>query len=114
MDIETCVLGRTVEYGADSKNSSVQEMLDYFYEKEYAGAITAIGLKSKFEGAYIEFYGKCRIIFGKPDINNIENQIRLAYDILEMRNVDGEYIGFMKIDVSDGKSAIVSEPENFD
>jgi len=114
LDIETCVLGKTVEYGQADKNKYVKEMLDYFYGQEYAEAITAIGLKSKFEGAYIDFYGKCRIIFGKPDIKNIDNQMRLAYEILEERHIDGDYIGFIKIDVSDGTRAIVSEPDSFD
>jgi len=114
MDLDTCVLSKPVEYGQADKNAYVKEFLDYFYGQDYAEAITAIGLKSKFEGAYIEFYGKCRIIFGKPDIKNIDNQMRLAYEILEERHVDGDYIGFMKIDVSDGTRAIVSEPESLD
>jgi len=114
MDIETCVLGKTVEYGAEEKNGYVTEMLDHFHGKDYADAITAIGLKSKFEGGYIDFYGKCRIVFGKPDINMIDTQMRLAYDILKAKQVDGDYIGYIKIDVSDGRTAVVSEPESLD
>ena len=114
MDIETCVLGRTVEYGADEKNAYVTDMLEYFHNKEYSDAISSVGLKSKFEGGYVDFYGKCRIVFGKPDINMIDTQMRLAYDILKAKHVDGDYIGYIKIDVSDGRTAIVSEPESLD
>ena len=114
MDIETCVLGKPLEYAAEEKNGYVTEMLEHFHNKDYADAITAIGLKSKFEGGYIDFYGKCRVIFGKPDINMIDTQMRLAYDILNAKQVDGDYIGYIKIDVSDGRTAIVSEPESLD
>jgi len=113
-DIYTCDMGKKIEFHPDSDVSYVNEFLEYFHSRDYAPAITAIGLKSRFEGGYVDFYGKCRIIFGKPDIKNIGNQMKMAYGILEERHVDGDYIGFMKIDVSNGKTAFVSEPESLD
>ena len=60
----------------------VKEILDYFSSDEYKDTITAIGLSSRFDNCYVDFYGKCRVVFGKPE--NIEKKVKKATEILQI------------------------------
>ncbi len=112
-DLATCSVGQYVEYDTEGKNAYVKETLEYFYSQDYAGAITAVGLKSRFEGTYIDFYGKCRIVLGTPQ--NIELKMSRAYEILtEEEKFDESYRGYLIINVSDPKTPITSKPEKLD
>ena len=106
-----CSVGRFIEFDEPEKCGYVKENLDYFSSGEYDGTVTAIGLSSRFDDCYVDFYGKCRVIFGKPE--NIEKKIKKATDILANFS-SGENIKYLIIDVSDPDKAIYSLPESFD
>ncbi len=109
-ELKTCNMGQPVEYGEEGKNEFVREIMDYLGRQEYADMITEIGLPGRFDGAYITFYGRCRIILGKPD--DIELKIDRARAYIESLSGSG-YIGYLTVDVS-GKDAVISYPENLD
>ena len=106
-----CSVGRFIEYDEPEKCGYVKENLDYFSSKEYKNAITAIGLSSRFDDCYVDFYGKCRVIFGKPE--NIEMKIKKATYILANFSED-ESVRYLIIDVSNPDKAIYSMPEALD
>ena len=106
-----CSVGRFIEYDEPEKCGYVKENLDYFSTDEYKDTITAIGLSSRFDNCYVDFYGKCRVIFGKPE--NMEMKIKKATDILGNFSED-ENIRYLIIDVSDPDKAIYSMPESLD
>ncbi len=110
-ELKTCNMGQTVEYGEEGKNEFVQEILDYLNRQEYADMITEIGLPGRFDGAYITFYGRLRIMLGKPD--DIELKIERARRHIDSLSQNG-YIGYMIVDVSRDKETLVTYPENLD
>ncbi len=107
-----CSVGRFIEYDEPEKCGYVKENLDYFSSEEYKDTVTAIGLSSRFDDCYVDFYGKCRVIFGKPD--NIEEKIRLATKYLENLYNKGESIKYLIIDVSNPDKTILTPSESLD
>ncbi len=96
-DLSTAVVGRYAEYGAEGKNGYVTEMLELIGSKEYADAVTEIGLASKYDDVYITFYDRCRVVLGS--INGFEEKMSIAQRVLE-DNRDLIYGGVV-INVSD-------------
>lgn len=96
-DLSTAVVGRYAEYGSEGKNGYVTEMLELIKSKEYADAVTEIGLASQYDDAYITFYDRCRIVLGS--INGFEEKMNIAQRVLE-DNRDSIYGGVV-INVSD-------------
>lgn len=80
-DLAVLRVGYPVEYGAEDKNTYVADMLKLIKSKEYASAVTAIGLAGRYDDVYITFYGKCRIELGS--INDFEEKMRIAETLLE-------------------------------
>lgn len=108
--LKTCNLGQYIEYGEPEKCEYVKELLDYYNSCEFAPAITAIGLESRFDNAYIIFYGKCKIFLGGTA--NAQSKLERAYSRLV--EYSGESInGYMIVNVS-GSDDIVSFPEKLD
>ncbi len=106
-----CSVGRFIEYDEPEKCEYVKEILDYFSSDEYKDTITAIGLSSRFDNCYVDFYGKCRVVFGKPE--NIEKKVKKATEILQIFS-SGQEVRYLIIDVSDPDKAIYSMPENLE
>ena len=106
-----CSVGSYIEYSDPDKCGYVKENLDYFFGQDYSDSITAIGLSSRFGDCYVDFYGKCRIILGKPE--NQEQKIRDAMLIIEefSKKEGAEYV---IINVSDPNKYFWSVPESLD
>lgn len=110
--IRRCNMCQYVEYGEETKNAYVKEMLEYFNNSSYASAITDIGLSSRFDDVYIVLYGKCKIIFGGT--NDIEKKLDLVKRTLEAHGLDNLSVGYTKINISDPSNIVVSHPEALD
>ena len=106
-----CSVGRYIEYTEPEKCGYVKENLDYFSTEKYADTITAIGLSSRFDDCYVDFYGRCRVVFGKPE--NIEYKIGEATKILEDLSEVGN-VPYLIINVSDPEKKFYSIPESLD
>ncbi len=110
-ELKTCNMGQPVEYGDEGKNEFVREIMDYLARQEYSDMITEIGLPGRFDGAYLTFYGRCRIILGKPD--DIELKLERA-----QRHIDtiaqGGHVGYLIVDVSREGETLVTYPEALD
>lgn len=89
-EIDSCTINHTVKLVNPEKNGYVDELISYFESQDYADKISAIGLKSQFDGIYIEFSGKCRIILG--DSRNIADKMKNAEktinDEIERQGID--------------------------
>ncbi len=110
-ELKTCNMGQAVEYGEQGKNEFVREIMDYLGRQEYADMITEIGLPGRFDGAYVTFFGRCRIILGKPE--DIELKIERARRHIDSLSDDGT-IGYLVVDVSTEGETLVSYPEKLD
>ena len=110
-ELKTCNMGRFIEYGEEGKNEFVLDIINYLNSQEYGDMISAIGLPGRFDGAYVTFYGRCRIILGKPtDIELKMERARKHIDVLS----GVPNIGFLEIDVSREGETLVSYPEKLD
>ncbi len=115
-ELKTCNMGQVVEYGEEGKNDFVRETIDYLELQEYGEMITAIGLPSRFEGAYITFYGRCRILLGKPEKpDGLELKIERARKHIDSIVGNGGIdVGYIEVDVSREGETLVSYPENLE
>lgn len=110
-DLKTCNMGQIIEYGEEGKNEFVLDIINYLNSQEYGNMITAIGLPGRFDGAYVTFYGRCRILLGKP--TDIELKMDRARKHIDVLSGNGN-IGFLEIDVSRDGETLISYPEKLD
>lgn len=107
-ELRTCNIGQYVEYGEKGKNEYVKEIIDYVNSCEYGDMLTAIGLPGRFDGAYLSFYGRCKIILGEPV--NIEQKLSNAWKII--KELDENATEYLLVDVSKDGEILVSHPES--
>lgn len=103
-DNKTYRLGQVVTYGPQKEQEKyefVRELIDSLKKSEYGDLITEIGIPNRFDGTYITFSDKCRIILGEP--GNIDLKITYAVALLQKNTSDG-YDGCCEINVADQKA----------
>lgn len=89
-EIDSCTVNHAVKLVDPEKTQYVYELIDHFESQDYADKISAIGLKSQFDGIYIEFSRKCRIVLG--DSQNIDKKMleaeRIINSEIERQGID--------------------------